>query len=368
MRIKPFEAVYPNLKMIASPDTFFGTVKYRYREYVESGFFKRISKNSFYVYEIVIDGVVHTGLIAGAATQEYIDGHIKKHENTLAKKEQNMMNLLLHRKAMVKPVLLCHPRITELEQFYKKTKKRKFAFEIKFDDTDEQHKVWQVSSTREIAFLRKLFREKLADAYIADGHHRCSTSKILHEGKKSTKLKLDFSQILCCFFSYDQLDVHDFNRVIEILNEISPTRFMAALSKYCKIEPKVKPFKPKAKHIMSLYINKEWYRLEWKRSVLKKYEKNGVALDAHILDEKILREICRIDDVRTDARITYVEGVKGMEGLEEACVKSDASLAIAMFPVHLDEMTAIADMGMIMPPKSTYFEPRMRNGIIAQEF
>lgn len=367
MRIKPFQAVYPNFDLIASADEFFGTVKYDYRDYDKSGFFKRIPGEAMYVY--IIDGPNkhHQGIVASIDINDYLEGRILKHENTLSTKEQSMMSLLLNRKAMIKPVLLTYPSMKTVNDIINTFKDTPPLYTIHFDESQEDHKIWKVTDEKVLTKLSSAFA-KIQKVYIADGHHRCSTSALLHKSKNAKKLDMDFSHVLCTFLSYDQLVIHDYNRVVHILDEISPLTMMAELSRYCKIKKMDGPFRPQRKHEMSMFLEKEWFRLRWKNTVLKAYAKRPVVLDASIITDLIMKRIFGIKDVRSDKRIRYIEGTQGHDGLVMACRKKENSVGFGLYPVSMDEFIKLSDLGEILPPKSTWFEPRMKNGLITQEF
>lgn len=367
MRIKPFQAIYPNFDIIASADSFFKTVKYDYRQYEKSGFFQKSPDEALYVYEIQSKDSAHRGIIATVDIKDYIEGNILKHENTLSTKEQSMMNLLLDRKAMIKPVLLAYPKQKSINSIISETIKNIPMYAVRFEENNELHQVWKIDNNQHIQQLMEDFQE-VNKTYIADGHHRCSTSALLHKNAKSTHPNLNFSELLCLFFSFDQLVIHDYNRVVEILNEITPTAFMAEISAYCNIKRRVRPYRPKKKREMSLFINKEWYQLTWKKKVIRKYPDPDLTLDTTLVNDLILNKICGIEDVRSDKRITYVEGTKKSAGIRDACIKNEHRIGIGLYPVSTEEFINLSDKGKMLPPKSTWFEPRMKNGLLAQDF
>jgi uncharacterized protein (DUF1015 family) len=367
VRIKPFQAVYPNFDLIASADSFFGTVKYQYRDYEKDGFFKQTSGNSLYVYAIKSPTIQRLGLLASVDINDYIEGKILKHETTLSTKEQSMINLLLHRRAMIKPILLTYPKSKKIDAFLDKIIKRESLYSIHFDLANEDHIIWSINDPKEIELAKSLFAN-IDKVYIADGHHRCSTSAILNDRKDAKKLNLDFSQMLCAFMSFDQVAIYDYNRVVQILNEISPTELIARIAKYCKIKKKNGSFRPQRKHDMSFLINKEWYQLTWRKKVLDQYKNEPVILDATILTDMIFHKILNITSVREDKRIKYIEGTLGEKGIYEACLKREHCVGFGLYPVLMEEFKKLSDLGEVLPPKSTWFEPRMKNGFISQEF
>ena len=353
--------------MIASTDSFFGNVKQQYRQYFTSGFFHKTSGDGLYIYQIDEGAHHYNAIIAAVDINDYIDGKMLKHENTLSTKEQTMMNLMLQRKAMIKPVLLAHKRSKELEKIFTQVKKAKPMFSFDFDETDEKHSVWLLSDKKEIEKVKKLYKKEIKSVYIADGHHRCSTSAMLYKSMAEDNLQLNFRNILCAFFSFDNLEILDYNRVVRLNNLMTTTQFMARLSKYFIIVPRKKAFKPKDKFTISMYMEEEWYALAWKENVLKSYSTEPVVLDAQILNDKVLAKILKIND-HSDPRITYVEGIKDLDGIIDECHKGDGRVGFSLYPVQMDEFIASADANKIIPAKSTWFEPRLKNGLISLEF
>lgn len=368
MKIYPFQAVFPDKELIASEESFFGRVKYDYPEFAESGFFKKTSREALYVYEITRFGNRHLGFFGCIATTDFDDGLILKHENTLAANEQKMMQLILHRKAMVKPVLLTYPKKDEVHSMLEQLiKDRKPFLELDFKEEKSHHRVWQISEGEAIQFLHDQFEKNIPVLYVADGHHRCSTLSMLNRSKKKKDKNLHFDHTFAAFFSFDQLQIHEYNRSVDILDSISATRLMAQLSRYCHIHTVKGPFRPKKIHQFGMLINNEWYHLEWKKRAFKKFPKDKVITDAQMLNTLILEEIMGIADVRNDERIKYVEGIKELEGLLQKTLKNDTRIGFSLYPIPMQDFKAVADAGDVLPPKSTWFEPRMKNGILVHE-
>ncbi len=369
MKIRPFQAVYPNFDFITSTDSFFANVKYDYPEYYESGFFKKASQEAIYIYRITTQKHSFTGIIACSDLQDYYDGKIKKHENTLSSKEQMQMQLMIRRGAMVKPVLLTYQDVKEVNTWIRKhIKKNECFFEAHFEKEAQTHSFWEVSDGKAIQTLQNLFDQNVGESYIADGHHRTSTAALLYERLQHKEKDKKYDQLLSAYFPVSELEVHDYNRIVEGLNECSLTTFMAKMSKIFDFEILEEGRKPTEKHEIVMYLNREWFALRWKKSVLKSYKQFKVVLDASMLDEKVLKDILGIKDIRTDLRIKYVEGTKGVEEVRTKTIKNENRIAFLLYPVKLEELIAVADANMIMPPKSTWFEPRMRNGLLVQEY
>ena len=369
MRIKPFMAVYPNFDYITSVDAFFDTVKVDYPEYRQSGFFHNANKEALYVYEITREGRTHTGLLASVDIEEYINGNIIKHENTIAAKEQQQMHLMISRNAIVKPILLTHPNVEPLDIIMAQQKKPNQLFlETKFEATQEIHKIWQLADPEVISSIQDIFKNKIPQTFIADGHHRCSTTSIVYERMKAKGKGEYYQNLFIAYFPNSQLEVHDYNRVVEGLNESSLTQFMARLSAICNIKLLEEPRKPERKHEMTMFINREWYAIDWRNRVLEKYKDEPVILDANLLDHLVFEDILGIEDIRNDQRIKYVDGPKGIDAVRTRVLRNENRLGFCLYPVALEDIMTIASCNKVMPPKSTWFEPRIKNGIMALEF
>jgi len=369
MRIRPLRAILPIPEYIASTDSFFSTVKEDYNEYLDNGFFEQDLQGAIYVYQIRTPERSYTGLITKTDVEDYLDGNIKKHEHTLPPKEQRQLQLLLKRKAMVKPILLAYPDVFDLNQFINSViEQEEPSLTIFLDDDHRHHLIWEIKDDRRIGWLQKQFAEQVPEAYIADGHHRCATTARLFMQAKKRGEETAYSQLLCAFFPASELEILDFNRVIDCLADCSPTYLMARFSQLFDIDPLSVARKPEEKHELTLFINQEWYLLRWKAVILAAQSDQEVLFDASLLDELVMRDILGIQDVRTDSRVEYVEGPKGLEGLRKKALKSDTRIGFCLFPVQLDEMFTVARAGRVLPPKSTWFEPRLKNGIIVQDY
>ena len=369
MRIKPFQAVYPNMDFVTSSDAFFARVKFEYPEYKRNGFFDKTTQKAIYICEIETTLRTFTGLIACSDIKDYNEGNIKKHEDTISSKEQQQMELMISRDAVVKPVLLTYQKVDEITELINNFKKENGCFhETNFSEDQQIHRFWEVGDVELIDKFQQLFLEKVPKTYIADGHHRCSTLALMNKRIMKKMGESKFDVILSAFFPKDQLEIHDFNRVVTGLNDNTQATFMDKISQFFDVEILKEPSKPSQKHEIVMFLNKEWFKLTWKKEVLKSYQKTPVLLDASMLDEKVMKGVLGIEEVRTDTRIKYVEGIKGLENFQMMTLKNEDSVGFCLYPVELTDLITVADMGEAMPPKSTWFEPRMKNGLIVQEF
>lgn len=367
MRIKPFQATYPNFDFIASPDSFCEDAKNSFREFQANGFFEKAPKDALYIYQIETDARKHTGLIALNEVEDFFAGKIKKHEKTLSEREQQQMQLFLRWNAILKPVLLTYSPVPDISRWLEHfTSSNKPLYTTRFAKDRQTHRVWAVTDPAEIRHLQQLFDANVKGTYIADGHHRTTTVALLHERLKDKHQEFDFDNLFCAYFPSDQLDILDYNRVVEGLRDISSTQFIVKMSRIFELDVLHEPRKPLEKHEIVMYAQKEWYSLRWKEAVLKSHAKDRVVLDATLLNEFVLDEIFHIRDVRTDTRITYIEGDKGLEGVRKATNDSDDRIGFLLYPVSFEDMIRMADAGESLPPKSTYFEPRLKSGMLVK--
>jgi len=369
MEINPFQAVYPSLEYITSADFFFATVKEAYSDYRKNGFFQKSAEDAIYIYQIRTKKKIYTGLIGCATVKDYLDNKIKRHENTLASKEQQQLQLMIKRGAAVKPILLTYPTVDAIEKIIaQQIKKIEPFFEVSFEDTSEVHIIWKIEEGLTIQKIQDIFSEKVPHAYIADGHHRSSTSALMAHKMRKKQKKGQYDLILAAFFAVKELSIYDYNRVVEGLDDRTMARFMAEISQVFDIKILKKPAKPRKKFELTMLIGEEWFRLKWKKEILNKYKKENVILDASLLEEEVIKKIMKIKDTKTDNRITYVEGPKSFESITKRTRKNENKIAFCLYPVNIEDLFKIADAGDIMPPKSTWFEPRVKNGLLVLEF
>jgi len=368
MKIYPFQAIYPELEIITSVDSFFGSVKHQFEKYRKTGFFKRASQEAFYIHEIIKFGRVYRGLIATTDISDFLDNKILVHENTLAAKQQTMMELLLDRKAMIKPILLGYDNNSKIDAYLEKfVKNNKPVVKGDFEETEESHRFYEIADGNEILKLSKLFNG-IKKSYIADGHHRRATILHLYKKKKFRAEKGVRQTFLTAMFPFTDLEIYDFNRVATVFDIISRNAFIVALSKYCKIKLLNKPRKPKSKFEITMYFDGEWFSLKWKKKMLDNTKKSKVVLDADLLNEYVFNQILSIEDVKVTSRVKYYEGVNGLDNVIYTVNSDSKKVGFCIYPVTIDELKLVADNKLDLPPKSTWFEPRMKNGMISEDF
>ena len=361
MKILPFKAVHPNLDQVPHTNEFFDTVKMSYRDYAVEGLFQKNDQEAIYIYQIKnAEGRKFTGIVACTDIKDYLDGHIKKHEKTIVTNEELQSELLHTRGAAIKPILLTYPSVKELNDLifnYLDSNKKFYVIQL----GKEKHRFWKVSESDLIQKIQTIFAEKIPVSYIADGHHRSASFAALHEQLKSEKSE----KMLCAYFAEEELEINAYNRIISNLNGLTADTFLEKLLIYFKIKVLKKGEKPYAKFEMTMYLEGRWFQLNWRKTQLKGFADGLVQLDVHLLNEKILKPVLGVKNIRTDERVKYLEGSKSIESIEKATPTEGVTFCV--FPVEFEDMKEISDSDGTMPPKSTFFEPRMKNGLLIYE-
>jgi uncharacterized protein (DUF1015 family) len=365
MKIKPLRACFPHLEKVEFPDTFCEEAKNRYNQYVEEGIYQKVPQPAIFIYQIQSVTGLHTGLVALNEVDDFFAGKVKKHEATLSEREKHQAELFMRWGAILKPVLLTYPPVTDINTWlFAQIHDRKPLFVAKFKQGRVQHKIWDITNEQAISQVQDLFTQYVKSTYIADGHHRTTTIASLHE-QRDLFPEFDFNHLFCAFFATDQLDILDYNRVVELPKDMGSAQFMAHLSRIFNIECIPEARRPADKHELVMCLRKDWYALHFRPEILKDQDEENVLLDATLLNQLVLRKILNIRDVRTDTRVAYVDGSKGMEGLAKVA-RGRNKVGFALYPVHFSDMMDLADAGEILPPKSTYFEPRLKSGMLVQ--
>ena len=367
MNINPFKAVFPKVDLIPSPNSFFASIKYQYREYRASGVYSPTFDDAYYIYQINSQFGSHTGIVCGTAVDDFHNKKILPHERTLAMKEQQMMHLLLKRKALVKPVLLgYYPKDDLHKKLMNSIENIEPNIHVIFENNEEEHKIWVVKDENFMQEIHDSF-SKLDAAYIGDGHHRTTTVSLLNTSKDLGEDAKKYKSLLTAYFPFEQLNILDFNRVVDISEIMSSSRFVAHLSKYFSIRPLKKARKPKQKHELTMLIDGYWYTLKWKNKFTSQKTDSGILLDSDLINKFIFEGILKIKDIRTDTRIKYFGGTEPMDKIIRQTKKFKNGVGFCISPVAIEELTTVADHHMTLPPKSTWFEPRLRSGIIAKD-
>lgn len=330
---------------------------------IQKGRFVQEDKPVYYLYELTMDGRVQTGIVACASVDDYENQVIKKHENTRAEKELDRIRHVESCEAQTGPIFLAYRANDILREVIVRTKKKQALYDFTSDD-GITHRVWCVGEDEDIITIQKTF-EGLSQIYIADGHHRCASAVKVGLKKRAENPAYtgeeEFNYFLSVLFADEELMIMDYNRVVKDLNGLTPEQFVDAVSNVYDIVSKGKTCrKPEHKGQAAMLVEDIWYLLEVKEDYKSDNPVDG--LDVAILQNHVLSPVLGIQDPKTDKRIDFVGGIRGIEELEKR-VKTDSKAAFAMYPTSIHELFSVEDAGMLMPPKSTWFEPKLRSGL-----
>lgn len=324
-------------------------------------------QKSLYIYRLTMSGRKQTGLVCCCDIDDYVNETIKKHELTREEKELDRINHVDFCNAHTGPIFMIYKKqgmINEIISSWIETNSVEYEF---ISDDDIKHEIWLIDNTPTINTLKNIFRE-IPSLYIADGHHRAASAvkvglKRRKENPNYTGQE-EFNFFLSVLFPHDQIYIMDYNRVVKDLNGLSSSAFLEKVSKNFYVEPSNHPVKPSQKGVIGMYIEEKWYELKIKEDKLP--TDIIKSLDVSLLQDLILQPILGIEDVRTDNRIDFVGGIRGLEELEKRC-KEDMKIAFSMYPTSAEELMKISDAKKQMPPKSTWFEPKLRSGLFVHK-
>jgi uncharacterized protein (DUF1015 family) len=313
----------------------------------------------YYIYELGWKGRMQTGLVCVSSVDDYFNDVIKKHEFTRPEKEQDRINHMRTTRAQTGNVFLTCKDLKELDDVFEHWKKHNNADYSFTADDGVTHAVWVVNSIPTIDIITNLFKEKIPFTYIADGHHRAASAAKVSQQLPDSEAARYF---LTTIFPANQLAILDYNRVVKDLNRLGEEEFLQKLNENFIIEKANTPVSPNQLHQFGMYLSNQWYRLTAKEGSYKT-DPIGV-LDVTILQENVLDKILDIKDPRTDRRIDFVGGIRGLGELEKRVNSGEMKVAFSLNPVSLEQLFDIADSGEVMPPKSTWFEPKLRDGLL----
>ena len=337
-----------------------------FQKFQREGWLVQDEKEQYYLYAQTMDGRTQYGLVVGASVDDYLTGKIKKHELTRKEKEVDRMHHIEINNANIEPVFLSFPTNEVLERVIAQTAKTQPEYDFVSED-GIGHTLWCISDDAVINEITEAFA-KIPYLYIADGHHR--TAAAAHVGEEKAKAdpnhtgKEEYNYLLAVCFPESHLKVMDYNRVVKDLNGLTDEEFLQKLGEKFVVEDKgTEIYRPAALHNFSLYLGGKWYSLTAKEGTYNDNDPIGV-LDVKISSDYILRDILNIVDLRTDKRIDFVGGIRGLGELKDRVDSGEMKMALALYPVTMRQIIDIADSGNIMPPKATWFEPKLRSGLI----
>lgn len=323
----------------------------------KEGVLVRDDSPHYYIYRLIMDGRSQTGLVCVSSVADYNNDLIKKHEFTRPEKEQDRIDHMKTIKAQTGNVFLAYRNVAELDKLiddWKLAKKPVYDF---IADDGIAHTVWVVDDPGTVDEITTLFRAKVPVTYIADGHHRAASASKVFSGELKGS-----DYFLTTVFPASELKILDYNRLVRDLNGLTAESFLELLKKDFDVSNSLEPVKPAALHEFGLYLEGKWYRLKAKTGTFAT-DPVGV-LDVSILSANVLDKLLGIKDQRTDKRIDFVGGIRGLGELEKRVNSGEMKLAFSFYPVSIEQLFAIADSGNVMPPKSTWFEPKLRDGLL----
>lgn len=329
----------------------------------------RDNESCMYIYRQIMDGRVQTGIVGCTSINDYMKDIIKKHEHTRAEKEQDRINHVDYCNANTGPIFLTYKNVSEIDKIVIEWTKKEPEYNFVSED-GITHIVWVINDKNTVDKLENLFTE-VKYLYIADGHHRAASAvkvgQLRREQNPQYTGEEEFNFFLSVIFPAEDLYVMDYNRVVKDLNDLSTEEFLSKVSEKFDMEAYncCNQYKPEEKGTFGMYLDKKWYKLTAKKETFD--EKDPVAsLDVSILQNNLLRPLLGIEDPRTSDRIDFIGGIRGLKELEKR-VDNGMKVAFSMYPTSIVELMNIADAGEVMPPKSTWFEPKLRSGIFVHE-
>ncbi len=339
-----------------------------FKHFQENGWLIQDEQPHFYIYAQTMEDRTQYGIVGAASINDYVNGVIKKHELTRKEKEEDRMVHVKINDANIEPVFLTYPSVPEIDDIVNSIiNQQKPEYNFTAED-GFIHQFWVIKDELINTKIEELFATKVPSTYVADGHHRTAAAALVcnerirlnphHNGNE------DYNYFLAVHFPDSQLKIIDYNRVVKDLNGLTTDQFIHKLRKSFIISaPSCQIIKPSKLHEFSMYLDKNWYKLTAKEGTFNNNDPIGV-LDVTILSDLVLNPIMNIKDLRTDKRIDFVGGIRGLNELSKRVDSGEMAVAFALYPVSMSQLFTIADTGNIMPPKTTWFEPKLRSGLV----
>ena len=323
--------------------------------FMQRGVLFREDKACFYIYQLIMNGRSQTGLVGVSSIDDYEKDIIRKHEFTRPEKELDRINHIKTTRAQTGNVFLAYRNVAEIDEVitnWKSTHDPVYDFVA---EDGVSHAIWVINSDEVSKNLTKLFKEKVPATYIADGHHRAASAA-------KVRLQVEENYFLTTLFPANELKILDYNRVIKDLNGLEPSQLIEKLEKNFEVKESEEAVAPFMLHEFGMYLKNKWYRLVAKPN---SYDNDPIGvLDVTILSDNVLDKILGIKDQRTDKRIDFIGGIRGLAELEKRVNSGEMTVAFSLYPVSIEQLFNIADSGNVMPPKSTWFEPKLRDGLL----
>ena len=339
----------------------YDTAKKNLAAFLQRNILFREEKRCYYIYKLVMDDKSQTGLVCASSVDDYDNDIIKKHEFTRPEKEQDRITHIKTTGAQTGNVFLAYKNVAEIDSIIELWKNNHDPVYDFVADDEISHSIWVINDNSVINTISKLFLTEVPQTYIADGHHRAaSAAKVRKElGKKAIE---EANYFLTTLFPASELHILDYNRVIKDLNGYSAQELISALQEDFMITFSPEPVRPAQLHEFGMFLNDQWYILTAREGT---YHNDPIGvLDVSILSNNILNKLLGIKDQRTDKRIDFVGGIRGLTELEKRVKSGEMAVAFSLYPVSIEQLFAIADSGNVMPPKSTWFEPKLRDGLL----
>ena len=338
-----------------------------FEKFQQEGWLVQDKKDCYYIYAQTMNGKTQYGLVVGAYVPDYMNGVIKKHELTRRDKEEDRMKHVRVNNANVEPVFFAYPDDALLDEIVRKYTAEKPVYDFVAPDDGFGHKFWVIDDDKDIERITEEFKGMPA-LYIADGHHRSAAAALVGAEKANQnpahRGDEEYNYFMAVCFPASQLTIIDYNRVVKDLNGLTEEEFLAALQKNFEVQKMgAEIYKPTGLHNFSLYLGGNWYSLTARPGTYNDNDPIGV-LDVTISSNLILDEILGIKDLRSDKRIDFVGGIRGLGELKRRVDSGEMKVALALYPVSMKQLMDIADTGNIMPPKTTWFEPKLRSGLV----
>lgn len=345
----------------------YGKAAENFRMFQEKGWLVQDEKEHYYIYAQTMNGKTQYGLVVGAYVPDYMNGVIKKHELTRRDKEEDRMKHVRVTDANMEPVFFAYPDNAALDTIVSRYTAQKPVYDFIAPGDGFRHQFWVVDQEEDMDAITQEFA-RMPALYIADGHHRSAAAALVGAEKAKQNPhhtgKEEYNYFMAVCFPANQLTIIDYNRVVKDLNGLTPAQFLQALDKHFMVEEKgTEAYRPVCLHNFSLYLEGKWYSLTASEGTYDDNDPIGV-LDVTISSRLILDEILGIKDLRSDKRIDFVGGIRGLGELKRRVDSGEMKLALALYPVSMKQLMDIADTGNIMPPKTTWFEPKLRSGLV----